>query len=547
MGNYKNIKNKYYILYDFIACLLIILSHFSNYIIYAKYTRLFPDIILVVGLLCAVAVVLTALLQIPSRVLRAAIFSILITIVLSDAVYEFGTADFSTRLVAMIATLLVVLGLVFFLRKHTNKVVIGAFLAMLFSTLVIGILEAPERGSSIAVIARNVGETRPIIVHLVLDEHMGLAGMTSQLPDGRNIRNSLQEFYTRAGFRLFSHAYSQYVDTSLSLASTMNFDDSGAAQKYLTRRRYGYSLNKNEYLKTISELDYDINIYQSDYFDLCEAEPKRIRNCVTYKPDTLDASEIKGLPLIERVRLITNMYYSSITLIKLIKIAELPVRDWLAQRGVNLPGFGLWHGRVGPIAIAHTLHQMTKDISRTKGGTLFFAHLLMPHYPYVYTPACKVRSPISSWNLRQLYAGTNTPASRRQRYQEYFDQIRCTMNKLKQLFDAMKRNGTYQNAIIIIHGDHGSRINRAEPGMAGKSAMSINDYIDSYSTLFALKAPGVSPAIDTRMLPLPRLLDYAASRDEHRLSKPLRPFVYFPDNEASYIKVALPDLPGLAD
>ncbi len=542
---YTNIKNR--IFYDFIACLVIIVSHFTNYIIYANYTRIFPDLVLVVGLLCVAAFILTALLQVPSSVFRAVIFAILITVVLSDAVFEFGVADVSIRLIAMTATLLVALGLVFFLREHTNKVLIGAFLAMLFSTFIIGNLESPARGSPVAAAPGSDGDALPIIVHLVLDEHMGLGGMTSRLPGGRSIRNELREFYARSGFRLFSHAYSQYFETSSSLASAMNFDVSGLTQKYLTERRYGFSLDRNEYLRIIADLNYRINIYQSNYFEFCKLKEVKIQKCTTYKPDYIDADEIKNSPLSERVLLIINMYYSSLAITKLTKLLEPPLNGWLSLRGVNLPRLGLWHGRVGPIAVAPTLDQMAKDISRATGGTLFFAHLLIPHYPYVYTPTCTVRSPFSSWSLRHLDDGTNTAASRRQRYIEYFDQVRCTVRKLELLFDAMKRNGSYKDAIIVLHGDHGSRINLAKPNAAEMSTMSIDDYIDGYSTLFALKAPGVPPGVDRRMLPLSQLLAYATTRDERSLSKPPRPTVYIANDESTYTGFSLPEFPALPD
>jgi hypothetical protein len=121
------------------------------------------------------------------------------------------------------------------------------------------------------------------------------------------------------------------------------------------------------------------------------------------------------------------------------------------------------------------------------------------------------------------------------------------MRKLEPLFDAMKHKGTYKNAIIVIHGDHGSRINLAEPQAANASTMTLDDYIDGFSTLFALKAPSVSPGIDQRMLPLPRLLAYAATRDEQHLNKPPRPTVYIAGGTSKFTGFSLPKFPALPD
>lgn len=547
MKNRSAFEARKSIFYDFTACFLIILSHFTNYIIYAGYDRIFPDIVSIVGLLCIVAAALTLLLQIRSSIFRAAIYAVLITIVLSDAVFEFGVADLSIRLLAMSATLIAALGLVFFLRAHASFVIAGTFLAMLFSTVVIEAVEPSDRSSAVDANATAGDPTLPVIVHLILDEHIGLAGLTPLLPGGETVRRDLRRFFEGSGFRIFSHAYSQYFETAPSLASAMNLDSNGDSQKFLTQRLYGFSLDQNAYLKKIAAPDYTVNVYQSNYFDLCASSEIETRICETYKPDHIAAPEIRNLPLAERIRLIVNMYYSSFALIKIAKLIDRPVNDWLDRNGIGRVHLGLWHGRVGPIAIASTLTRLKMDLSRAKGGTVFFAHLLTPHYPYVYTPDCMIRAPVSSWSLRWRDAGTNTAASRRQRYGEYFDQVRCTMRKLEDLFEAMKRGGTYKDAIIVIHGDHGSRISKAEPSAKTMPEMTVDDHMDGFSTLFVLKAPGISPGVDPRMLPLSQLLAYAATRDDRNLAEPSRHTVFVENGPSDFTEIPLAEFPPLAD
>ncbi|MBT5050588.1 MAG: hypothetical protein HOM58_18950 [Rhodospirillaceae bacterium] len=539
-------KNR--LLFDFLACLLIILSHFANYIFYAGYARIFPDILVVLTLLGIVALGLTALLQIPSRIFRALIFAILITIVISDALYEFGVAEISTRLVALAATLLIVLALAFLLRDHANKVLMGAFLAMLCSTIAIAAFSSKDRASQTAAIPNKGDNALPIVVHLILDEHMGAAGMTKALTGGEAMGRRMREFYKRAGFRLFSHAYSQYAETAQSLTSAMNSDNDRFGANHMTQRRYGFSLKNNAYLKAFSDLNYRINIVQSNYIDFCQTQQIRVANCVTYKPDNLRSPEIAGLPLAERVKLILNMYYSSLTLIKLIKYTETldERRSWpgpVLLSAAKAIGAQLWHGRVGPLAVATSFDQLVTDISRAKGGSLFFAHLLMPHYPYVYGPDCALRSPVSSWSQKHLPDGTNSSASRQKHYAEYFDQTRCVMRKLQRLFDTMKRAGTFKKSIIVIHGDHGARISRASQLGA---APSMADYIDRFSTLFAIKAPNIVPGTDARMVSLLQLLKFATSRDARSLSAKAVPTVYGYDRKRGYSATVLPDFPGRA-
>jgi hypothetical protein len=532
---------------DFLTCLIILVSHFSNYIMYSGYTRIFPDIFLVIICLCVIAAILTGLLRIPSSIFRVVIFAILITVVLSDALFEFGISDISIKLIAMVATLVVAIGLVFFLRAHTNKVLISAFLAILFSTLVIGAFDKGEVSLPNKASVQGSAGRAPITVHLILDEHLGLAGMTSRVPGGDAIRREIQQFYARFGFRVFSHAYSQYFETWTSLAGAMNFDASDQASAYLTRKRFGYSLDRNAYLKSYSDLGYNINIYQSNYIDFCAGEEAQKYRCTNYKIDNIDREEIAPLPVLERVRLLLDMYYSSVSIVKITTLVEPHFNKWLERKGIDFPRPDFWHGRVGPLAAMPSFEQLITDVTGARDRSMFFAHLLVPHYPYVYGATCRARSPISSWELRSPNTGPNAEDTRRKRHVEYFNQIRCTVQMLERLFEAMQHDGTFDAATIIVHGDHGSRIGLLEPSAANLPAMSIDDYLDGYSTLFAIKAPGVSPGIDGRMLPLPNLMSYAMPQGAPRPRKLPQATAYAVDGNNGHIEFPLPEFPPLGE
>lgn len=532
---------------DFLACFIIILSHFANYIVHTGYGRFYPDILAIAGVVFLISGLLTAALQLPFRPLRVVIFASLVTVVIGDALFEFGVADISARLIALSVTLLVALTVVFFLKEHTSTVLIGASLAMLFSTLVIS-ASKPGDGERPAVAETDAQRSRsPVVVHLVLDEHIGLAGMSADLPGGTEARKLVREFFVRNGFRIYSRAYSQFYGTGPSLATALNFDISGGYEPYLTTRQYGFSLDENRYFQHFADKDLDIVVFQSDYFDFCSADDSPILRCETYKPDSVSETAIASLSLSDRVGLLLNMYYSSIAIVKLAKLGETALRRWATHQGITLPSIGLWHGRIGPIAVAPVLDEMALDLQRTSGGTLFFAHLLLPHYPYVYQPSCDLRTPLSSWKLRQRDDGTNTAASRAERYGDYFDQVQCTLWRLATLFEVMKHSGTFENAIIVVHGDHGSRITVREPNASASSTLTVDDYLDSFSTFVALKAPGVTPGVDQQMLSLPEFLSFIVSDEERPLSRQPQPTVYLPHDTIGLTAQPLPDLPTLAD
>ena len=193
---------------------------------------------------------------------------------------------------------------------------------------------------------------------------------------------------------------------------------------------------------------------------------------------------------------------------------------------------------------------------------MFFAHLLIPHFPYSVDSACVIRRPILKWNsaiLRWNYRFVtendaeiaNSPRSRLARYEEYIPQVRCALLKLEELVDALKRRNAFEDAVIIVHGDHGSRIVLIEPRLENKDRLSRQDYYDAFSTLFAVKAPGIAPGHDSRMMPLASLLQNTmpgAINAPKNFTPDTRPDVYLrPSVESDKISglhaVTMPDLP----
>jgi arylsulfatase A-like enzyme len=83
----------------------------------------------------------------------------------------------------------------------------------------------------------------------------------------------------------------------------------------------------------------------------------------------------------------------------------------------------------------------------------------------------------------------------------------------------LERRGLLDDAIIVINGDHGSRIPRHFPSGATRAAGLLDeaDYRDTFSTLYAIKSPDVSPGYDAAPSPMVELLDH------HLGGEPLHP------------------------
>jgi hypothetical protein len=110
----------------------------------------------------------------------------------------------------------------------------------------------------------------------------------------------------------------------------------------------------------------------------------------------------------------------------------------------------------------------------------------------------------------------NTDATRARRYPLYLEQMICTHSQLDRLFDAMQSAGSFERAIFIIHGDHGSRLDRGPHERVSEWDLTLPDMMDAYTTLFAVRLPGEVGTYDRRMLSLEQLLDHVVHRGTRR-------------------------------
>ncbi len=71
------------------------------------------------------------------------------------------------------------------------------------------------------------------------------------------------------------------------------------------------------------------------------------------------------------------------------------------------------------------------------------------------------------------------PESRRRRYAGYFDQLGCLYRSLREFLEDLQASGLLQDAAIILHGDHGSRISLLTPNRDAAERLSDADLVDN--------------------------------------------------------------------
>jgi len=165
-----------------------------------------------------------------------------------------------------------------------------------------------------------------------------------------------------------------------------------------------------------------------------------------------------------------------------------------------------------------------------KPGEVYFAHLLAPHFPYITDRDCTVKR-WDDWITHRSFPDTWAA-----RHHGYFDQLICVTSKMEQVLEALRKSPAGPDSIVIVHGDHGSRITREDP-VAEEIGQQFDDddLISSYSTLFAIRAAGSEPGYVQSRIPVAQLLAEAAragfSEPHPDAAPPLGPSVMLEDSD----------------
>ena len=486
---------------EYLAAPLVLVTPFVLFVTYYEYRLLSPEISWCVLILVGIGLMVSAVTPLGGMAARVLISAGLITFYLDVQI------DWLTdRLIA--ATYLGLVPICWLWQRHVWKVMAGFSAAVLVLTLA---FPASTRiGEPAAVQEQAVAPAAALapVLHIVLDEHIGVAGIPTDIPGGRALQTALAAFYDGHGFRLFGRAFSQHLNTVPSLSNLFNFTSEDRRGVYVARQAGKFSLAVNAYFRVLSERGYALRVYQSDHLRFCEAEHVRIASCFQYRSNSMKS--IEGVPLgtaLKTVFILRTFLLRSTTLEYFRMRYQLRLRPWLLTRGVDPPDWPLIPGLI-PVAAFPVFDRLRQDITKSPHGTVFFTHLLTPHEPYVYDADCGLRVDGSQW-LWPKVTPENTPTSRAEIYPYYFEQITCVTHQIQGLFDALKVAGVFDEATIIVHGDHGSRVNID----SDEERLTPGGYVERYSTLFAVKSPHMTPGYDEQISPLQDLLASAVGLD----------------------------------
>lgn len=357
----------------------------------------------------------------------------------------------------------------------------GSVFLFQFVALATGI-GAPERPANYAKRLQDPkrpAADRPAIVHLVLDSYLGLDGMALGPEHYTRLRAEQTAFFTGRGFQIYPRAYSRHVKTVNSLPQLFSY---GEAPLATTNRNLQYSIaDELPYFMDLDARGYRTSVVAPTYLDFCVNQP--LTYCRKFERSALPAMLDSEMSAVDRA---TVMGFT------LLQLAGLPSR---AAEAVQLRSNDLLgtegrrpynRAKLLPLASVRELDRFSEELATLKRGEARVIHLLLPHDPYILNAQCRAR-PEPDW------LDEHGPGAPEAREKAYADQVRCLQAKLGQMLDALDRTKAGREAIVVIHGDHGSRISPVAPYLGGPD-LTTRELMMSHSAFFGVRVPGEAGA-----------------------------------------------------
>lgn len=361
-----------------------------------------------------------------------------------------------------------------FAREAFAKILFAASLAVLLfqgAELVSGpdAAAAPVNEAKNLQDPRRAATDRPAIVHVVLDSYLGLDGMALGPEAYRDLRAQQTAFFTGRGFQTYPRAYSRHAKTLNALPALFSY---GGAVPPIQTLRADYAIpDQLPYFADLDRRGYRIKAVLPAYFDLCVKQ--KLTHCRTFQSSALSAMSGTAIGATDRAAVFG---FAMLNLVPAARAVADRVRpDPRARLAQN-------RGKLFSLTSLGEFDRFIADLPELRRGEVRFAHLLLPHDPYMLAADCTLK-PAAAW------LDEHGPGAVAAREAAYAEQVTCLQTRLARMLDALDRSAAGREAIVLIHGDHGSRIAPSQPFVDGP-ALSQRELLMAYSTLFAIRVPG---------------------------------------------------------
>lgn len=376
----------------------------------------------------------------------------------------------------------------------------------------------------------------PIVLHLVFDEMMAAGAIPQEIPGAVELRESLYSLSDAFGMRLFDSVYARDFFSAISIPNVLNAEYRGRSATNEILLDQQSRVAENSYFDDLARRGYRTAVFQTTHMDFCANE--QVALCETFDSYDPGIGREDGTDLRSRViallgtiiRVYEPSYTSSFASRVLYQASRIEtgadVVLGIADR-YDVQRFPHWFDRFSAFAAS------------VPRGSHVFAHFLVPHAPYLLKEDCRVSGLYDGgYYLASRFPESEREAKRTEYYAAYMEQMHCVRSKIEQLLREVLARDAYKDAVIIIHGDHGSRIS------TGNVAEDLvdQDLIDNYGTFFAVRSPAVTPGIDCTFASLGEVFrrQFQPADGPPAQDHPLPVVITSRSGEADRVEVAMP-------
>lgn len=370
----------------------------------------------------------------------------------------------STPFISLLSTSIIV-GIPSFLLiglKDNGLVILGgASAAVLISTILFPQPRAPA--TVIHGALANGNQKLAPVLHIVLDEHTALSQLPAPL--AREIESLLNDF------RLYPDAYSPFSFTPYAMMATLN-PNMQAHEISPDSRRTRWLIEPNEWFDYLDAKGYVISVHQPYMLQYCSSK-EIVDRCYTYNHLSVGYLADLDLPALTKFRLIVSRLFLWMRF-----PPDFPIDLW-------------------PTAANKAVEDVARLLDSGARGRAFFLHLTTPHEPYIYDSNCQ---------LRLITESADSEPTQNNLMDNYHAQVRCAWRQIARLLVLLKENSNEEDAIVLLHGDHGLRI---LPGgvpdtLGGSTGLVATAEL---STILAVRWSTLSPGIQPGRIATSRALN----------------------------------------
>ncbi len=377
------------------------------------------------------------------------------------------------------------------LAPHRGFIVTAALGAFYVSSLGRPPFSVPPKLTTVSVARAE----NPVLVHIILDAQWGIGGLMAGGDTATAV--FLREFYAERGFQLYEGAYSRFHETVESLPSFFSMGKAVQVSNAPARSKYLPDLRDLPYFALLRERGYNLHVFQSTYLDFCQSG--HVTSCISEPYNSLRNTSALDGPWTMRAQWVLRYFgqNESRVLRRLIGSSDLWRRS-VAGEGIR------------------SLRELGRTLEETgeqhiEGGQALLAHVLLPHGPIDVDASCQILDMEERIHPREEASGNR----RREIMDGWGDQSRCAHRILGETLDIIDRTIGRDRSIVVIHGDHGWRVNRRQDPNELLRDYSLAKLNNSFSTLFAIRRPGVTPSVVTEATPAQDLF-WSLARSEFK-------------------------------